>query len=74
MIRRWRPLNELSRGKGKWIRFSMNCGEDSAQGPGRASVWQFPVDVLDQGDEIIVRAELPGVEKDKSTCGVRKIR
>ncbi|HEY9745188.1 MAG TPA: Hsp20/alpha crystallin family protein [Oculatellaceae cyanobacterium] len=66
MIRRWHPLNELARLERKmdalfnelWRGFRPRALTDFQFG-------SFPVDVLDQGDEIIVRAELPGVEKDK---------
>jgi HSP20 family protein len=66
MIRRWHPVNELARLERKmdsifnelWRGFSPRALTEAQFG-------SFPVDVLDQGEEIIVRAELPGVEKDK---------
>lgn len=66
MIRPWHPVNELSRLERKidslfndFLRgFSPKTLPESQFGG-------FPVDVLDEGENIVVRAELPGVEKDK---------
>ena len=33
----------------------------------------FPIDVLDEGENIVVRAELPGVEKDKIDLRYRRL-
>ncbi len=66
MIRRWHPLNELSRRERKMDSLLNELWRGfSPRGLAEAQFGSFPVDVLDQGDEIIVRAELPGVEKDK---------
>ncbi|HHY17509.1 MAG TPA: Hsp20/alpha crystallin family protein [Firmicutes bacterium] len=66
MIRPWSPLNEISRLERSissmfndlWRGFSPRTLAESEFGG-------FPVDVLDEGENIVVRAELPGVEKDK---------
>ncbi len=66
MIRPWQPLNELSRLERKidslfndmWRGFGSKAMPENRFG-------DFPVDVLDEGENIVVRAELPGVEKDK---------
>ncbi len=65
MIRPWRPLNELTRlerGIGSlfndmWRGFAPRMGSDQFGG--------FPIDVRDEGETFVVRAELPGVDKDK---------
>lgn len=66
MIRPWHPLNELSRLERNigslfndlWRGFNPRALDETQFGG-------FPVDVLDEGENIVVRAELPGVEKDK---------
>lgn len=66
MIRRWHPLNDLARLERKMDSFFNELWRGfSPRAFAEAQFGSFPVDVLDQGDEIIVRAELPGVEKDK---------
>ncbi|KUK65560.1 MAG: Molecular chaperone [Desulfotomaculum sp. 46_80] len=63
---RWNPMKDLSN-----LRHSINRIFDENLSPmiGRTGTmdnpWTFPVDIHENEDNIIVRAEIPGLEKDE---------
>ena len=76
MVQRWEPLNELRRMRDPMDRMRRGFGSSEAgvaNGPEMES-WAIPLDVIAKGDDIIVRATLPGVAPQdsryllKTTC------
>lgn len=66
MVQRWEPLNELRRMQDTMDRMWRGFGSSEAgvtNGPEMES-WAIPLDVIAKGDDIIVRATLPGVAPD----------
>ncbi|HPZ78704.1 MAG TPA: Hsp20/alpha crystallin family protein [Bacillota bacterium] len=65
MIRPWSPLSELSRLEQSISSlFDDLWREFTPRTLAEMEMATFPVDVVDQGDTILVRAELPGVDKE----------
>lgn len=65
MIRPWSPLGEISRlEKSISSLFDDLWREFTPRTLAEVEMGTFPVDVVDEGDTILVRAELPGVDKD----------
>ena len=63
VLRRWEPFNELRRMQENMDRFwrgSYTNGEDGQP----VQNWAIPLDVVEQGDDIVVHASLPGVNPD----------
>ena len=60
VVRRWDPFNELRRMQDNmdhlWRGFSQPTGGD-----GEMEDWAIPLDVMQEGDYIVVHASLPGV-------------
>ena len=60
VVRRWDPFNELRRMQDNmdhlWRGFSQPTGGD-----GEMEDWAIPLDVMQEGDSIVVHASLPGV-------------
>ncbi|MGI6164259.1 MAG: Hsp20/alpha crystallin family protein [Bacillota bacterium] len=68
MIRPWSPLNEISRLEKSISSLFNDLWRGFTPSPmslAESQFGSFPIDVLDEGENIVVRAELPGVEKDK---------
>ena len=65
MIRPWSPLSEISRlEKSISSLFDDLWREFTPRTLAEVEMGTFPVDVVDEGDTILVRAELPGVDKE----------
>ena len=65
MIRPWSPLSELSRLEQSISSlFDDLWREFTPRTLAEMEMATFPVDVVDQGDTILVRAEIPGVDKE----------
>lgn len=63
MVQRWEPFNELRRMQDVMDRMWRGFGgpaAGSADSP-EMETWAIPLDVIAKGDDIIVRATLPGV-------------
>ncbi len=66
MIRPWHPFNELSRLERNFGSLFNDLWRNfGSQVPVGSQFGGFPIDVLDEGENFVVRAELPGVEKDE---------
>ena len=63
VLRRWNPLNELRQMQENmdrmWRSFSLGGGE-----AGDVENWAIPLDVVQQGDNIVVKASVPGVNPE----------
>ena len=68
VIRHWSPFNELRRMQTNmdhlWRGFAPR---DTAQG---AASWAIPMDVTQEGDELVVHASLPGVNPDEINVSI----
>ncbi len=62
-LNRWDPLKDLLNFQEKMARLMHSTGE--AQAPKRRATWTPVVDIMETGDAFILRADLPGVGKDK---------
>ncbi len=60
VLRRWDPFNELRRIQDNMDQFRHGLAPTTGGGPDLES-WAIPLDVVQEGDDIIVRASLPGV-------------
>ena len=62
-LARWDPFNELLNVRRRFA--------DAMPQEGRGSAaWAPPVDVLEQGDDLVIRAEIPGVNRDEIEINV----
>ena len=62
MLRRWEPFTELRR-----MRETMDRGWPNLFGPEgeeAAESWAIPLDVVEEDDNIVVRAAMPGVKPE----------
>ena len=59
VIEKWDPFRELRRIEASFDRPWRGFGVD-----GRARSWAAPLDVLEEGDSIVVRASVPGVRPE----------
>ncbi len=60
---RWDPFRELMNVQGRLNQIladTANTGRDDAYG-----TWVPPVDIFERGEELVIRAELPGVNRDE---------
>ncbi len=60
---RWDPFRELMNVQGRLNQIladTANAGRDDAYG-----TWVPPVDIFERGEELVIRAELPGVNRDE---------
>ncbi len=62
-MRRWDPFADFRRADGVFNRFFSGAPSVAAARP--AERRDFPMDVIQEGDELIVRASLPGVPPDE---------
>ena len=58
-VERWSPFAELRKFDDVFNRFWQ-----SAAGANTPEAWSIPLDVIRSGDDIVVKASLPGVKKD----------
>lgn len=61
MLNRWNPLAEMSRLQSELNR---HFDKTHAEPDFRTGSWMPPVDIEENAQEIVVRAELPGVKKE----------
>ena len=61
-MQRWDPFADFRRADDILNRFFSGAARGVAPSAGR---WDFPMDVLQDGDDLIVRASLPGVSPDE---------
>ena len=61
-IQRWDPFADFRRADDILNRFFSGAARGAAASAER---WDFPMDVLQDGDDLIVRASLPGVSPDE---------
>ena len=61
VLQRWDPFNELRHVHNRLLR-----GVDITRvnGENGTSKWAVPLDVIQEGDDIVVRASMPGVKPD----------
>ena len=60
---RWDPFRELMNVQGRLNQIladTANVGRDDAYG-----TWVPPVDIFERGEDLVIRAELPGVNRDE---------
>ena len=62
VLRHWDPFHEMRRMHGGLDRF--RSGLATWEGSREPYTWAIPVDVVREGDEIVVHATLPGVDPD----------
>ena len=60
VIRRWDPFNEMRRMQENMDHLWRGLGQPSG-GVGEMEGWAIPLDVVQEGDNIVVHASLPGV-------------
>ena len=68
VLRHWDPFHDMRKMHGGVDRFWNGLpaweGSRSGYGPREPHTWAIPVDVVWEGDEIVVHASLPGVDPD----------
>lgn len=69
VMRRWEPLNELRRMQDTLDHFRRTFNPPPAGDPALES-WAIPLDVVQDGDEIIVHAALPGVNPEDISVAI----
>jgi HSP20 family protein len=61
MLRRWEPFNEL-----RWMQENVDRLWKDFYGPGGDGAeiehWAIPLDVMEEGDNIVIHASMPGVD------------
>lgn len=63
MLQRWDPVTELRRMEDTMNRLWRGfAGGDSFQDGAESMNWLLPVDVVEEGDRILVNASLPGID------------
>ena len=62
VLRRWDPFHDMRRRRGELDRFWN--GLPTWEGSREPDTWAIPVDVVREGEEIVVHASLPGVDPD----------
>lgn len=65
VLQRWDPMSELRR-----MDDMMNRWWRRYSGPGAAEGWAVPIDVLPDGDNIIVVASMPGIDPENISVTV----
>ena len=65
MLQRWVPYTEIGRMEDTMNRLWRGFGGRSLA-PESAEIepWTLPLDVVDEGDKVVVRASLPGIQAD----------
>ena len=68
VLRHWDPLQDFRRMHGGLDRF--RNGLSAWDGSRESYTWVIPVDVVQEGEEIVVHASLPGVDPDNIEVSV----
>jgi len=63
VLRRWEPFQELRQIQGNMNRLWRDLGHGGGE-EGNVESWAIPLDVVQQGDNIIVKASVPGVSPE----------
>jgi HSP20 family protein len=63
VLRRWEPLRELRQMQENMDRLRRSFGHGEGE-EGDVENWAIPLDVVQQGDNIIVKASMPGVNPE----------
>jgi HSP20 family protein len=63
VLRRWNPLNELRQMQENVDRLGRDFGQERGEA-GNVENWAIPLDVVQQGDNIVVKASVPGVNPE----------
>ena len=64
VLERWDPFRELRRMDDTVDRLWRGLGPRAGRPAGNVDSWRIPLDVVRDGDSVIVRASLPGVKAD----------
>lgn len=65
MLQRWDPFTELRRMENTMNRLWRGFdGHSLPLESGEVEAWTLPLDVVDEGDNMVVRASLPGIHAD----------
>ncbi len=70
VLRHWDPFRDMRRMQGGLDRFQN--GLPIWDGSREPHTWAIPVDVIREGDEIVVHATLPGVDPDEIEVSVEE--
>ena len=74
MMQRWEPFNELRRMQETMDRLWRgvgSSGSSSTDSPERET-WALPLDVIARGDDVVVRASMPGVAHDEIQVSIEE--
>src|ERR687896_922167 len=63
VLRRWEPFRELRKMQGNLDRLWRDLGHGGGEA-GNVENWAIPLDVVQQGDNIVVKASVPGVNPE----------
>ena len=63
VLRRWEPFRELRQMQENMDRLWRNFGSGGGE-EGNVENWAIPLDVVQQGDNIVVKASVPGVNPE----------
>jgi HSP20 family protein len=63
VLRRWEPFQELRQMQGNMNRLWRDLGHGGGE-EGNVESWAIPLDVVQQGDNIVVKATVPGVNPE----------
>ena len=63
VLRRWEPFRELRQMQGNLDRLWRDLGHGGSN-EGDVESWAIPLDVVQQGDNIVVKATVPGVNPE----------
>jgi HSP20 family protein len=64
-LQRWDPFNELRRMQETMNHLWRGFGAGTTEGQ-EMETWAVPLDVVQQGDNLVIRASLPGVNPDNT--------
>ena len=63
VLRRWEPFQELRQLQGNLNRLWRDLGPEGGE-EGNVESWAIPLDVVQEGDKIVVKASVPGVSPE----------
>src|ERR687896_1542369 len=63
VLRRWEPFQELRQMQGNLNRLWRDLGPEGGE-EGNVESWAIPLDVVQEGDNIVVKASVPGVSPE----------
>lgn len=64
VLQRWDPLFDFRRAMNRHVRASRLAGPAFSRPADEKKEWAIPLDVVDQEDELLVKASIPGVKVD----------